>query len=203
MKTNNLDPWERNKPKLHVPEGGSLNQVIVPTVDTTRYAWLLNVLIKRDNPVMFCGESGSAKTVTVQSAFKQLSDDEYAYLNINFSSKTSSLDFQNIIEENIEKKTIVNYGPRTVGKQLIMFIDDLNMPTIDRYGTQAPNALLKFLVENKKLYQRDGELELRNIKDIKYVGCISPPGGSNNRVDPRLMSLYCTFNVTFPSRDSI
>jgi dynein heavy chain, axonemal len=30
---------------------------------------------------------------------------------------------------------------------MVMFIDDLNMPTIDLYGTQSPNALLKFLVE--------------------------------------------------------
>lgn len=86
---------------------------------------------------------------------------------------------------------------------MIMFIDDLNMPTIDRYGTQPPNALLKFLVENRKLYQRGGELELRDIIDMMFVACTSPPGGSNNRVDPRLMSLYNTFNVTQPSKESI
>lgn len=37
---------------------------------------------------------------------------------------------------------------------MIMFIDDLNMPLIDKYGTQPPNALLKFLVETNSLYQR-------------------------------------------------
>ena len=86
---------------------------------------------------------------------------------------------------------------------MIMFIDDLNMPTIDRYGTQPPNALLKFLVERNELYQRTGELDLRCIIDMLYVACVSPPGGSNNRVDPRLMSLYNVFNVTFPSKESI
>jgi dynein heavy chain len=34
-----------------------------------------------------------------------------------------------------------------MGKKLIVFIDDLNMPTIDKYGTQQPNALLKFMVD--------------------------------------------------------
>jgi len=47
MKTNNLDPWERNMQPLHVPEDGNLNTVIVPTVDTTRYSWLLNQLTQR------------------------------------------------------------------------------------------------------------------------------------------------------------
>lgn len=202
-KLNNFDPWERNMAQLQVPEDGRLNSVIVPTIDTTRYAWLLKTLVQHNQPVMFCGDSGAAKTVTVQSAFKNLDSEKYAFLNINFSSQTSSFDFQTIIEENIEKKTINKYGPKTVGKKMIMFIDDLNMPTIDRYGTQPPNALLKFLVENRKLYQRSGDLELREIIDMMYVACISPPGGSNNRVDPRLMSLYNTFNVTQPSKESI
>lgn len=49
---------------------------------------------------------------------------------------------------------------------MILFIDDLNMPVIDKYGTQQPNALLKFLVERNQLYQRGGDLELRDIVDV-------------------------------------
>lgn len=80
-----------------------------------------------------------------------------------------------------------------------MFIDDLNMPKIDDYGTQSPNALLKFLVERNQLYQRGQELILRDIVDVLYVGCISPVAQGNNRVDPRVLSLYNTFNITNPS----
>lgn len=32
---------------------------------------------------------------------------------------------------------------------------------------------------------------------------MTPPGGGNNPVDPRLMSLFSTFNITFPSREAI
>lgn len=56
-------------------------------------------------------------------------------LNINFSSRTTSQDLQNTIEENIDKKSGKQYGP-TGGRKLIVFIDDLNMPKIDIYGTQ-------------------------------------------------------------------
>lgn len=84
---------------------------------------------------------------------------------------------------------------------MVLFIDDLNMPNIDVYGTQAPNALNLFLISRNQLYQRGGEWELRDIIDTQYVGCMSPPDG-NNKVDPRLMSLYDVFNVTFPSKES-
>jgi dynein heavy chain len=95
---------------------------------------------------MFCGESGTAKTVTVFSAFRQLDPESYIFLNVNFSSRTSSRNFQDIIEENIDKKTLKSYGPKSAGKKMVLFIDDLNMPNIDVYGTQAPNALNLFLV---------------------------------------------------------
>jgi dynein heavy chain len=104
-------------------------------------------------PVMFCGESGTAKTVTVQACFNDVNkDDMYMVLNINMSSRTSSMDFQNIIEENIDKKTMSRYGPKAAGKKMIVFIDDLNMPKIDKYGTQQPNALAFFLISRNQLY---------------------------------------------------
>ena len=84
---------------------------------------------------MFCGDSGTAKTVTVQSQFKNMDQDRYQFLNINFSSRTSSMDFQAIFEENIDKKTFKQYGPKAAGKKLVCFIDDMNMPKIDIYGT--------------------------------------------------------------------
>jgi dynein heavy chain len=31
---------------------------------------------------------------------------------------------------------------------------------------------------------------------------MTPPGGGNNRVDPRLMTLFSVFNITFPSKEA-
>lgn len=55
---------------------------------------------------MFCGDSGTAKTVTVFSAFRQMDSEKYIFLNINFSSRTTSKNFQDIIEENIDKRSL-------------------------------------------------------------------------------------------------
>lgn len=197
-----LDLWEKKVHAYEAPADRKFASILVPTVDTTRYSWLLNALLNIKRPVMFCGDSGTAKTVTVLSAFRQLDNEKYIFLNVNFSSRTTSRNFQDVVEENIDKKSLKSYGPKALGKKMILFIDDLNMPVIDKYGTQQPNALLKFLVERNQLYQRGGDLEMRDIVDVQYVGCMSPPGGGNNKVDPRLMSLYCVFNITQPSQKS-
>ena len=50
--------------------------------------------------------------------------------------------FLGILEKPLEKKAGRNYGPRG-NKKLVYFIDDLNMPEVDLYGTVQPHALLR------------------------------------------------------------
>lgn len=50
--------------------------------------------------------------------------------------------FLGILEKPLEKKAGRNYGPKG-NKKLVYFIDDLNMPEVDLYGTVQPHALLR------------------------------------------------------------
>lgn len=61
-----------------------------------------------------------------------LDSEEYLQLQMNFSSRTSSLDFQKALEDNIDKRIGRVYGPPS-GKILKVFLDDLNMPTVSYY----------------------------------------------------------------------
>lgn len=86
-------------------------------------------------------------------------------LNINFSSRTTSMDVQRTIENAVEKRTKNIFGP-PVGKKLIAFVDDMNMPKVDEYGTQQPIALLKLLFERGGMYDRGKDLNWKMFKDI-------------------------------------
>ena len=88
-------------PEYSPPADGRFASILVPTVDTTRYAWLLNTILMNNKPVMFCGFSGAAKTVTVQSGFSSIPQDEqkYMFLKINFSSRTTSMDLRDEPED--------------------------------------------------------------------------------------------------------
>ena len=144
-------PWEKKVEDYEPPTDGKFSKILVPTVDTKRYSWLLEKIMNLRKPVLFCGDSGTAKSVTIFHQLNKLDPMGNIVLNINFSSRTTSKDCQKIIEENIDKISLYRYGP-PAGRKLIIFIDDMNMPKIDIYGTQQPIALLKFLVERKQLY---------------------------------------------------
>lgn len=53
-----------------------------------------------------------------------------------------------------------------------MFIDDMNMPQVDLYGTQQPIALLKLLLEKGGMYDRGKDLNWKLFKDIVLVAAM-------------------------------
>lgn len=62
-------------------------------------------------------------------------------LTVNFSSRTTSLDIQRNLETNVEKRTKDTYGP-PMGKRLLVFMDDMNMPKVGagRDGAGLPRT---------------------------------------------------------------
>jgi hypothetical protein len=60
--------------------------------------------------VLFVGDSGTAKSVTISNYLGGLSPEQYLVLNMNFSSRTSSMDVQRSVEDAVEKRTKVS-GP--------------------------------------------------------------------------------------------
>lgn len=65
-------------------------------------------------------------------------NDEYssAFLTFYIWSLTA------VLERPLDKKAGKNYGPPGT-KKLIYFIDDMNMPEVDTYGTVQPHTLIR------------------------------------------------------------
>jgi dynein heavy chain len=192
--------WDTKVSSYVEPTPFNFSNVFVPTTDSVLYNFILSSSMKIEKPLLFVGESGTAKTVCIQSYLKDLDQHTISSLNINFSSRTSSLDVQNNIQANVDKRSGKIYGP-PAGKKLIIFIDDLNMPKVDLYGTQQPIALLHFVMGRGSIYDRGKELDLRILKDLQFIGAMGPPGGGRNPVDPRFVALFSVYNLTPPAKE--
>jgi dynein heavy chain len=197
-----LDPASNRVTAYVPPPDDDYSKILVPTVDTIKFNHLLNLFMSKGKATLFVGEPGTAKTVIIKNYISNLKLDSYVILNMNFSSRTDSLEVQRNIESATDKRRPGIYGPKG-NKKLVVFIDELHMPIVDKYGTQQPIALLKFLLDKKLMYERGGVLERREYRDCQYVTALLPPGGGYNSVDPRFLSLFNCINIQFPKEKSI
>ena len=79
----------------------------------------------------------------------------------------------------------------------------LCFPQVDTYGTQQPIALLKLLLERGGMYDRGKDLNWKNMRDMGYIASMGKAGGGRNETDPRFVSLFSVFNMTFPDAESL
>jgi dynein heavy chain len=124
---------------------------------------------------MLVGAAGTGKTVLVNDKLAALPE-SYAIANVPFNYYTTSEMLQRIMEKPLEKKAGRNYGPPG-GKKLIYFIDDMNMPMVDTYGTVQPHTLIRQHMDYGHWYDRV-KLSLKDIHNVQYVSCMNSAAGS-------------------------
>lgn len=73
-------------------------------------------------------------------------------------------------------------GPH--GRKVILFIDDVNMPAYDDYGTQMPIELLRQYIDYKGIYDREG-LHWKKIEDTTLICSAAPPEGGRKELSMR------------------
>ncbi|KAJ8966353.1 hypothetical protein NQ317_001278, partial [Molorchus minor] len=134
-------PWSESINRFELDPDTPLQAVLVHTSESIRIRYFLNLLMDKRKPVMLVGNAGCGKTVLVSDKFASLSDN-YIVTTIPFNFYTTSEMLQKNFEKPLEKKAGRNYGPPG-NKKLIYFIDDLNMPEVDSYGTVQPHTLIR------------------------------------------------------------
>ena len=90
------------------------------------------------------------------------------------------------------------YGPPGT-KHLVYFIDDFNMPTPDKYGTQSAIALLRQQVDYGGFYDLK-KLSMRTITEVQYMAAMNPTAGSFKIID-RMQRHFATFACLFPDTE--
>ena len=110
-------------------------------------------------------------------------DENYPISNVPFNFYYSSEMTQKILEKPLEKKAGKNYGPPG-NKKLIYFLDDMNMPEVDKYGTVGPHTIIRQHIDYGHWYCKN-KLSQKDIHNCQYVACMNPSAGSFT-INPRL-----------------
>eukprot|EP00055_Hartaetosiga_balthica_P017752 m.122337 g.122337 ORF g.122337 m.122337 type:complete len:4010 (-) comp9395_c0_seq2:1066-13095(-) len=180
---------------LHIRPGQKLKDCIVPTPDTIRYKYLMEALIKNRVPLLFVGPTGTGKSVYVkEKLLLEMDKNTYIPLFLTFSARTTSTQTQTFVLAKLDKRRKGVYGPR-VGTQCVAFIDDLNMPAVEKYGAQPPIELLRQFLDHGFWYDFSDTSRM-DIQDVLFVSAMGPPGGGRNNVTSRMLRHVNVISIT-------
>ncbi|KAB0805217.1 hypothetical protein PPYR_02187 [Photinus pyralis] len=196
--TKKFMPWSDLLPPYEFDPDIPLQSALVNTAETVRVRFFMDQLVGNKHPIMLVGGAGSGKTVIVQDKLSSLSD-KYSVTNVPFNFYTTSELLQRVLEKPLEKKAGRVYGPPG-SKTMIYFIDDMNMPEVDKYFTVQPHTLLRQWMDYQHWYDRQ-KLSLKDIHNIQFISSMNPTAGSFT-IDPRLQRHFSVFAISFPTQDA-
>ncbi|XP_073435796.1 dynein axonemal heavy chain 9 isoform X2 [Dendrobates tinctorius] len=200
QETKKFELWSKLIPKFVFDPDMPLQACLVHTTETIRVRYFMDKLLENKRPVMLVGNAGTGKSVLVGDKLSSLDPDEYLIKNVPFNYYTTSAMLQAILEKPLEKKSGRNFGPPGT-KKLIYFIDDMNMPEVDTYGTVQPHTLIRQHMDYGHWYDRT-KLTLKEIMNVQYVSCMNPTSGSFT-INPRLQRHFSVFALSFPGTDAL
>uniref|UniRef100_A0A8D1XQ40 AAA+ ATPase domain-containing protein n=1 Tax=Sus scrofa TaxID=9823 RepID=A0A8D1XQ40_PIG len=198
--TKKFEPWSKLTPQFELDPEMPLQACLVHTSETIRVCYFLERLMARRRPVMLVGTAGTGKSVLVGAKLASLDAEEHLVKNVPFNYYTTSAMLQAALEKPLEKKAGRNYGPPG-NKKLIYFIDDMNMPEVDAYGTVQPHTVIRQHLDYGHWYDRN-KLSLKEVRNVQYVSCMNPTAGSFT-INPRLQRHFSVFALSFPGADAL
>lgn len=178
--------------------------VVVPTIDTTRHESLIYGLLHDHKPIILCGPPGSGKTMTLFGALRK--SQNLDVVGLNFSKATTPDLLIKSIEQYCEYKKTVNgtfLSPNQIGRWLVVFCDEINLPAVDKYGTQRVISLLRQMVE-KNGFWKEKEKQWVTLSNIQFVGACNPPEDvGRNAMNLRFMRHCTVVYVGYPGETSL
>lgn len=198
-------PWSNKVPQIEVETHKVASpDIVVPTLDTVRHESLLYTWLAEHKPLVLCGPPGSGKTMTLFSALRALPDMEV--VGLNFSSATTPELLLKTFDHYCEYRKTPNgvvLAPVQLGKWLVLFCDEINLPDMDNYGTQRVIMFLRQIVEQKGFYRATDQTWV-SLERIQFVGACNPPTDPGRKpLSHRFLRHVPVIYVDYPGETSL
>lgn len=216
-----------------------VRKIIVPTIDTVRYTYLVDIALHHEQPILLVGPTGTGKSAYMMKHLFAMDAETYASpIIVGFSARTTANMTQYLVDAKLDRRRKGVFGPpagKKVGEpshpcrqrcdrmllksmqlarqvkalslvyvtvhmraclefpQVVIFVDDLNMPQLETYGAQPPIELLRQYMDHGGWYDRANTF--RRMVDCMFCAAMGPPGGGRSNITPRYQRHFNVVSV--------
>eukprot|EP01062_Namystynia_karyoxenos_P076714 TRINITY_DN7573_c0_g3_i1.p1 TRINITY_DN7573_c0_g3~~TRINITY_DN7573_c0_g3_i1.p1 ORF type:complete len:4614 (+),score=1785.85 TRINITY_DN7573_c0_g3_i1:132-13973(+) len=182
--------WLYTQPDQKLPEEATFHEIIVPTPDTIRHSYLLDLLLPEGFPVMVLGGTGTGKTILIKEVIHALENPPegvqptFTHNFVQFSARTTANQTQEMLERKLERRRRGVIGAPQ-GRKCVLFVDDLALPDVEDSGAQPAIELLRQWLDYKGWYDHSkGNVGFKTAEGLHLVGAYQP---GRNEVSQRFL----------------
>jgi dynein heavy chain, axonemal len=135
--------WMETETPFTISGGSKMpgfSEIVVPTTDSVRNTYLLDLLVSNNTHTLMVGETGTGKTINISQYLQgqakvagRAIDPNIVALALTFSATATANMTQDLLDSKFDKRKRGVYGP-PAGKRYAIHVDDMNMPLREEYG---------------------------------------------------------------------
>ncbi|KRX01504.1 P-loop containing nucleoside triphosphate hydrolase [Pseudocohnilembus persalinus] len=167
-------------------------EIFISTQETVCYSWFLKKFLVLNQPIL----------LTVKNTIREIKKEKsHLSIQLSFSPQTNSNDTQQEIELNLEsnRKKGKQFLAPPPGQTLLIFIDDLNLPQSDAFGSQQVLELLRFFLEHQGFYDKS----TKQFKKVENTCCCGTIVQNQKQVSPKTLRHFTQMAISSISDDSL
>ena len=119
-------------------------KLVVPTVDTVRYSYLVSCLVSSNFPVMLVGPVGTGKTSVAQGVLSKLDPLTYSVLTVNLSAQVRTSTQTSVTAQNHMPRLQGNSGDQDMSS-IRGVCSDCRLPSSRRHSKIFSQILLVYI----------------------------------------------------------
>ena len=183
---------------------GTYYSILVPAVDTVWNSSIIDICIQKNiNIYSLLEKLKLGKSVIIQkNIFSNQEERQLMTKTLNFSAEINSSSTQQTIEADLDKKQ----GRKVLGAKgnntLVIFIDDINMPSIEKYRAQPQLSYWDsyFELEDFMIDKISIQNKLKNSYELHAA---APPSCSRASLSLRFTRFFHIFWLPQPSKETM
>eukprot|EP00741_Cyanophora_paradoxa_P022582 tig00000248_g21807.t1 len=193
---------DRIGPDWRPPPGAVPGGFLVPTPETERAAFVLAKLVSHGHPALLVGPPAAGKTAIVRACLSHLPP-RFRHASLALATRTEASVLQQRMEAELVKRARGVLAPDPEGaRRLVVFLDDLNLPQREKYGSQPPLELVRQFCDHGGWYAAAGTDFLR-VEGVQLVAAMGPPGGGRTSISARLSRHFGLLSIPGPSGEAL